>query len=83
MLPLPELKKRLFLSFATTRFKWGQFIDSKQSRFIKELDDRYLEKHQIYAKKKDYSPHIIYSKTKYKQKKNIHLMKITLLKNKS
>ena len=51
MLPLPELKKTL-LSFATTRFKWGQFIDSKQSRFIKELDDRYLEKHQIDAKEK-------------------------------
>ncbi len=67
---ITRAKKRLFLSFATTRFKWGQFIDSKQSRFIKELDDRYLEKHQIYAKKKDYSPHIIYSKTKYKQKKH-------------
>ena len=41
-------EKRLFLSFATTRFKWGQFIDSEKSRFIDEIDERYLEKHEHY-----------------------------------
>mgnify|MGYP001157335244 FL=1 len=41
-------EKRLFLSFASTRFKWGQFIDSEKSRFIDEIDERYLEKHEYY-----------------------------------
>ena len=43
---ITRAEKRLFLSFASTRFKWGQFIDSEKSRFIDELDEKYLEKHE-------------------------------------
>ena len=43
---ITRAEKRLFLSFASTRFKWGQFIESEKSRFIDELDEKYLEKHE-------------------------------------
>ncbi len=65
---ITRAKKRLFLSFASTRFKWGQFIDSQPSRFISELDNSYLEKEELSLNKRDSSPHTIYAKTKYKRK---------------
>ena len=43
---ITRAEKRLFLSFASTRFKWGQFIDSEKSRFIDELDEKCLEMHE-------------------------------------
>ena len=43
---ITRAEKRLFLSFASTRFKWGQFIDSEKSRFINELDEKCLEMHE-------------------------------------
>ena len=30
------------ISYVTTRFKWGQYITSEPSRFIDEIDDKYL-----------------------------------------
>jgi len=66
---ITRAKKRLFLSFASTRFKWGQFTDSVPSRFISELHESYLEKHELTPKKKkEYNPYKIYAKTKYKEK---------------
>ena len=66
---ITRAEKRLFLSFATSRFKWGQFIDCEASRFISELDDSFLEKHELeLKKKKEFSPHKIYAKTKYSKK---------------
>jgi len=66
---ITRAKKRLFLSFASTRFKWGQFTDCKPSRFISELDGSHLEKHELTPKKKkEYNPYKIYAKTKYKKK---------------
>jgi len=66
---ITRAKKRLFLSFSSTRFKWGQLTDCKPSRFISELDERYLEKHEhTVKKKKEHNPYKIYAKTKYKQK---------------
>ncbi len=68
---ITRAEKRLFLSFASTRFKWGQFIDCQPSRFISELDDIHLEKHELTPKKKkDFSPHKIYAKTKFKRKES-------------
>ena len=76
---ITRAKKRLFLSFASTRFKWGQFIDCKPSRFISELDDSFLEKHELTPKKKnDFGPNKIYAKTKFKKNylKNLILQQI-------
>ena len=65
---ITRAEERLFLSFASTRFKWGQFIDCQPSRFINELDNNYLEKQELSAIKKDYNPHKIYAKTKIQSK---------------
>ena len=65
---ITRAEKRLFLSFAATRFRWGQFIDSHASRFISELDNNCLEKQEISLTKKEYNPHKIYAKTKYQKK---------------
>ena len=72
---LTRAKKRLFLSFATTRFKWGQFIDSKPSRFISEIDENYLEKKEIALTHKNYNPYKIYAKTKYTKKESTNTNK--------
>jgi len=49
---ITRAKERLFLSFASTRFKWGQLTDCQPSRFISELDEYAKTKY----KKKTYSP---------------------------
>ncbi|MEC7863985.1 MAG: 3'-5' exonuclease, partial [Bacteroidota bacterium] len=79
---ITRAKKRLFLSFASTRFKWGQFIDSQPSRFINELDDSCLEKQELSLTTKDYSPHKIYAKTRpYKKKDSSTTQKLIVPKN--
>ena len=62
---ITRAKKRLFLSFATTRFRWGQFIDCRPSRFIAELDQSFLIKQEVIPKSVK-KPHSIYAKTKSK-----------------
>lgn len=46
-------QEKLYLSFATSRFRWGKLVYSEPSRFIEEVDPQYLdfdvalaEKHQ-------------------------------------
>ena len=34
---ITRAEKRLFLSHVNIRFKWGQYIDSEESRFLSEL----------------------------------------------
>lgn len=36
-------EKRVTLSYATTRYKWGNLIHCEPSRFIEEVDAKYLE----------------------------------------
>jgi DNA helicase-2/ATP-dependent DNA helicase PcrA len=40
---LTRARKRAFLSYAITRFRWGQLVHSEASRFIDEIDPRYLD----------------------------------------
>lgn len=40
---LTRAEKRVFISFATTRYKNGQIINSRPSRFIEEIEQEYLE----------------------------------------
>ena len=62
---ITRAKKRLFLSNANIRFKWGQYIDSEESRFLSELDSQFVTRknfaksqktannqHEIFAKKR-------------------------------
>lgn len=40
---LTRAKKRAFLSYATSRYKWGSLNQCEASRFIEELDPAYIE----------------------------------------
>lgn len=40
---LTRAEKSATLSFATSRYKWGNLIYCEPSRFIEEIDDRYLD----------------------------------------
>ena len=64
---ITRAEKRLFMSFASARFKRGQFTECKASRFINELNNKYIAKHEL-AIKKEYYPRSIQIKTKYKEK---------------
>ena len=69
---ITRAKQRLFLSFAATRFRWGQLIDSKASRFIGELETEYIEKHQMGITKKQPYQYQIHNKIKTKKEKNLN-----------
>ncbi len=40
---LTRAEKRVTLSYSTTRYRWGNLIYCEPSRFIEELDEKYLE----------------------------------------
>ena len=63
---ITRAQKRLFISFSTSRFKWGQLIDSTQSRFINELDDNCIQKHENTSNQEKYR---IYSNGSNRYKK--------------
>ena len=42
---LTRAEKFAQLSYTTSRFRWGQLIDCEPSRFLKEIDDSYLDWH--------------------------------------
>ena len=62
---ITRAEKRLFLSHSNIRFKWGQYIDSDPSRFLSELDQRYITKKNFAETQKiEQRPHKIFAKTK-------------------
>ena len=40
---LTRAEKQVFFSYATSRFQWGKITDSEPSRFLSEVDSKYLE----------------------------------------
>jgi DNA helicase-2/ATP-dependent DNA helicase PcrA len=48
---LTRAEKKAFLTFAHTRYRWGKLIDCEPSRFIEEIDEKYLD-----MKVPDFSP---------------------------
>jgi len=40
---LTRAEKAAFLSLAQTRYRWGKLVDAEPSRFLEELDDKYIE----------------------------------------
>ena len=68
---ITRAEKRLFLSYSNIRFKWGQYIDSEASRFLSELDQRYVtKKNFLKDQKTNRNPHKIFAKTKTTTNKN-------------
>ncbi|MEC8853266.1 MAG: 3'-5' exonuclease, partial [Bacteroidota bacterium] len=62
---ITRAEKRLFLSYALSRFKWGQYTDCKPSRFLEELDTKLISQSEIKLNKKpsSKSPYQIFAKT--------------------
>tara|TARA_B100001250_G_scaffold151602_1_gene130098 strand:- start:13613 stop:15892 length:2280 start_codon:yes stop_codon:yes gene_type:complete len=65
---ITRAEKRLFLSFAKSRFKWGQFIESQPSRFISEIEERYIQKQELSSFKKKYNKNDTFYKANKKKK---------------
>lgn len=40
---LTRAEKQAYLTYAQNRYRWGKLIDAEPSRFIEEIDDKYLE----------------------------------------
>jgi len=40
---LTRAEKQAYLSYAQTRYRWGSLIDCEPSRFIEEIDEKYLD----------------------------------------
>lgn len=40
---LTRAEKQAYLTYALTRYRWGKLIDAEPSRFIEEIDDKYLD----------------------------------------
>jgi DNA helicase-2/ATP-dependent DNA helicase PcrA len=40
---LTRAEHQAYLTYAQSRYRWGKLVDSEPSRFIEEIDERYLE----------------------------------------
>jgi len=40
---LTRAEKQAYLTYAQTRYRWGKLIDAEPSRFIEEIDEKYIE----------------------------------------
>ncbi len=40
---ITRARERAYLSFATTRYRWGNLIHCEPSRFLEEVDEKYLD----------------------------------------
>jgi DNA helicase-2/ATP-dependent DNA helicase PcrA len=40
---LTRAEKKAFLTYTQSRYRWGKLVDAEPSRFIEEIDDKYLE----------------------------------------
>ena len=40
---LTRAEKQAYLSYAQTRYRWGKLVDCEPSRFLQEIDEKYLE----------------------------------------
>ena len=74
---ITRAEKRLFLSYALSRFKWGQYTDCKASRFLEELDAKFTSQSEIKLSKntKTKQPYQIFAKTKRPKNKDFTLPK--------
>ena len=73
MLRNQKFKRRLFLSHANIRFKWGQYIDSEESRFLSELDPQFVTRRNfIKSHETEIKPHEIFVKQGQKTKNNLY-----------
>tara|TARA_B110000003_G_scaffold7602_1_gene7816 strand:- start:21110 stop:23410 length:2301 start_codon:yes stop_codon:yes gene_type:complete len=53
---LTRAEKRIQLSYATSRWRWGQLIDCEPSRFLEEIDDSLLDWQFVFRNKQKAKP---------------------------
>ena len=44
-------KEQAYITYTQSRYRWGKLIDAEPSRFIEEIDDKYVEKENVYRYK--------------------------------
>ena len=44
-------KEQAYITYTQSRYRWGKLIDAEPSRFIEEIDDKYVEKENVYPYK--------------------------------
>jgi len=44
---LTRAEKKIYLSYVLSRYRWGKPVDSEKSRFIDEINDKFLEKNVV------------------------------------
>jgi DNA helicase-2/ATP-dependent DNA helicase PcrA len=72
---LTRAEKRAFLSYANSRFKWGQFTLCEPSRFLEELDDSFLDIQEFSKPKVAPRPGVSFSDSRssfYEQRNAMH-----------
>ncbi len=63
-------EKKAFLSYALSRYRWGNLIYSEPSRFISEIDEKFIE--QVQLKRRDAgSPSQAPKKPQFKPSRNL------------
>src|SRR5690606_9537107 len=40
---LTRAEKQAYLTYAQNRYRWGKLVDAEPSRFIEEIDEKYIE----------------------------------------
>ncbi|MDN3644350.1 3'-5' exonuclease [Lutimonas halocynthiae] len=57
---LTRAEKQVYLSYAQSRYRWGKLIDCEPSRFLEEVDDKFVD--YITPKKEVKSPNVFINK---------------------
>ena len=67
---LTRAEKKIYLSYVLSRYRWGKPVDSEKSRFIDEINDKFIENNIIQnSTTRDFSNDIQYNKIGLRYKK--------------
>ena len=50
---ITRAKKKATLSFATSRYRWGQLVQCEMSRFIEEVDSKFLNMERVFSRNEE------------------------------
>ena len=67
---ITRAKKKLQLSYATSRWRWGQLIDCEPSRFLQEIDENYLDWQFQTKRHKNNEPKVLFRNNIFHKKTN-------------
>ena len=67
---LTRAEKKIYLSYVLSRYRWGKPVDSEKSRFIDEINDKFIENNIIQnSTTRDFSNDVQYDKIGLRYKK--------------